>query len=282
MSSWQERCVNCTDEQAPTKLREFITFLNCQAAEETVKNPIVVPPPKVTVRQSAVYSSHDLDVYYDLCDDDELPESELDSQPNEITTLKKKVFTIACRYCKRNGHTVSHCYDFSKLDRPEKRDFVLLGNLCFKCLEPGHVIAERTFEPRCTVVGCGKQHPTSLYHALSPPGGSFGRQSSAARGTVPAGQTALPGLIRRTQVGDHVIEGDKLICSKTVLVDLTLDGCPGKSIRVYAVLDKQSNATILEYRVLDFFGLPFPTIAYDLIPADAKNAKRSVGRLVSG
>ena len=67
-----------------------------------------------------------------------------------------------------------------------------------------------------------------------------------------------------------------------MLVDLTLDGCPGKSIQVYAVLDEQSNATILEYRVLDLFGLPFPTIAYDMIPADAKNAKRSVGRLVSG
>ena len=45
---------------------------------------------------------------------------------------------------------------------------------------------------------------------------------------------------------------------------------------------KQSSATIPEDRVLDLIGLPFPPTADDLIPTDAENDKRSVGRLVSG
>ena len=78
------------------------------------------------------------------------------------------------------------------------------------------------------------------------------------------------------------MRSDQLICSKPVMVDLILEGCPEKSIGVYAVLDEQSNATILEDRVLDFFGLPFPLIAYDLIRVNAKNVKQSIGRLLSG
>ena len=282
MSSWREHCINRPDVHAPTKLSEFITFLSRQAAEETVANPIAVPPPKVMVRQTALLSSHDLDVFYGLCEGDGPTENEFDITPTEIRTLKTEMLNITCRYCKRNGHMASHCYDLSKLDSVDKREFVKSGSLCFKCLEPGHVAAECASDPKCTVVGCGKPHSPSLYHVLPSTGGSFGRQNAAARGTVPATRTAPPALIRRTQVGDRVVGSDQLICSKTVLVDLTLEGCPGKSMRVYAVLDEQSNATILEDRVLDFFGLPFPSIAYDLIPADAKNVKRSVGRLVSG
>ena len=65
-------------------------------------------------------------------------------------------------------------------------------------------------------------------------------------------------------------------------IDPRLDGVPGNCIRVPAVLDKQLDATTPEDRVLDLFGLPFPQIADDLIPTDAENAKRSVGRRVSG
>ena len=64
-------------------------------------------------------------------------------------------------------------------------------------------------------------------------------------------------------------------------IDPRLDGVPGNCIRVPAVLAKPSDATIPEDRVLDLFGLPFPPIADDLIPTDAENAKRSVGRPAS-
>ena len=65
-------------------------------------------------------------------------------------------------------------------------------------------------------------------------------------------------------------------------IDTRLDGVPANCIRVPAVSDKQSKATIPADRVLDLFGLPFPPIADDLIPTDAENAKRSVGRPASG
>ena len=119
-------------------------------------------PSKSTVRQTTGPLSHDLEFFYGLCDDDEQPETELYSPLNEIRTLKTKVFTITSRYCKRNGHTASHCYDLSKLDSSDRHDFVMSGNLCFKCLEHGHVIVECTSEPKCTVMGCGKSHSPLL------------------------------------------------------------------------------------------------------------------------
>ena len=70
---------------------------------------------------------------------------------------------------------------------------------------------------------------------------------------------------------------DKLLGNKTVPNDPILDGDPGNCIRIHAVLNKRSNATIPEDRVLDLFRLHFPSTADDLIPTDAENAKRSVG-----
>ena len=182
VTSWREHCINRPDGLSPTKLSEFITFLSRQAAEETVASPITVPPPKETVRQTTGQSAHDLDIFYGLCDNDEPPESELDRQLNEITILKTEVFTIMCRYCKRNGHTASHCYGLSKLDSSDERNFVMSGNLFFRCLEHRHVAVECMSEPKCNVMGCGKTHYPSLYHALSPSRGPFGRQPTAARG----------------------------------------------------------------------------------------------------
>ena len=110
----------------------------------------------------------------------------------------------------------------------------------------------------------------------------WGPQASAPE-TVPAAETAASAHIQRTQVGGRIVESDKIIGEKTVpIIDTRLDGVPGNCIRVPAVLDKRSSAMIPEDRVLVLLGLPFPPIADDLFPTDAENAKRSVGRLVSG
>ena len=157
-----------------------------------------------------------------------------------------------------------------------------LETRCFKCREHGYLSFECLSTNNCTVEGCDKPHPPSLYYVLSQPNASAGRQPAAARGTVPAAETTAPAPSEGPRLVIMLLGGsDKLICQKSVSVDPTLDGCPS-SILVHEVLDEPSNTKILEDRVLDLFGLPFPQTAYDLIPSDAKNAKRTVGRLVSG
>ena len=87
--------------------------------------------------------------------------------------------------------------------------------------------------------------------------------------------------IMSTQVGDSVKVSDHFAL-KTVLVDLTMDGCPDQTLRVYAIVDEQSNATLIDDAPLDLFGRQFPAITYKLIPADGSNIASTVGRQVSG
>ena len=109
-----------------------------------------------------------------------------------------------------------------------------LETRCFKCLETGHLSFECLSINKCTVEGCDKPHPPSLYHILAslnaPP---WGPQDSAPE-TVPAAETAASAHLQRTQVGGHVVGSDKLMGNKTVPIDPRLDGVPGNYIRVPA------------------------------------------------
>ena len=67
-----------------------------------------------------------------------------------------------------------------------------------------------------------------------------------------------------------------------MLTDVTLDGYPDKSLRIYTILDEQSNATLLGKHVLEYFGASFPAVHFDITTADASNISRFKGSLVSG
>ena len=248
----------------------------------TACKSVIMPATDTSILQTAVYSSHDLDVYCGICENDEPPDTNVDSLRNETRPLVNNVKELKCRYCNKVGHTVSHCYQFSLLNRLDKHVFMCLETRCFKCLEKGHFGFECISTAKCTVEGCDQLHPPALHHELpithAPP---WDPQASVPE-TVPAAETAASAHIQGTQVGGRVVKSDNMLGSKTLPSDQRLDGVPGNCIRVPAVLDKQSNATTPEDRVLNLFVLPFHPIADDLIPTDAENAKRSVGRLVSG
>ena len=86
----------------------------------------------------------------------------------------------------------------------------------------------------------------------------------------------------RRKVSGYFNDLDSTLVDKTVLVDLMMERCPGQSLRVCAILDKQSDATLIDNAALDFFGRQFPSVMYDLVPADASNIIGTVGRQVSG
>ena len=67
-----------------------------------------------------------------------------------------------------------------------------------------------------------------------------------------------------------------------MLTDITLDGSPDKSLRVYTILDEQSNATLLGKHVLEHFGASFPSVHFDITTADANNVSSFKGSLESG
>ena len=285
---------NIQNYQPPIEAAPCDTFLKIAPANEDNKLPappdglstacksVIMPATDTSVLQTAVYSSHDLDVYYGICENKEPPDTKIDSLTNETRPLVNNVKELKCRYCNKVGHNISHCYQFSLLNRLDKHVFMRLEARCFKCLETEHFSFECASMMKCAVEGCDKLHPPALHHELGPLPPPPWDQLASAPETVPAAETAASAHILRTQVGGRVIGSDHILGNKTVPTDQRLDGDPGNCIRVPAVLDKQSEATIPADRVLDLFGLPFPPIANDLIPTDAENATRSVGRPASG
>ena len=108
-------------------------------------------------------------------------------------------------------------------------------------------------------------------------------RTAAVTANVAATHTSASAVdLSMTKVGGECTQVGSILVSKTVLVDIMLDGCPGKSLRVYAILDEQSDSTLIDDAALDFFGKQFPSVTYDLVPADASNIIRTVGRQVKG
>ena len=42
-------------------------------------------------------------------------------------------------------------------------------------------------------------------------------------------------------------------CSKTLLTEITMEGVPNKKMKVYTIIDEQSNTSLVDQKVLDFF-----------------------------
>ena len=66
-----------------------------------------------------------------------------------------------CIFCDRAGHTLAFCHEFAEKPREKKEGFIKDADLCFKCLEPGHIAAE--CEDPLICKRCQRQHPSILH-----------------------------------------------------------------------------------------------------------------------
>ena len=88
--------------------------------------------------------------------------------------------------------------------------------------------------------------------------------------TPPVGDTSSKDKVSLTNLCTRVC-GDrtnlKRNCSFTMLVNVFMDGVPNKSKTVYCILDLQSNNTLVDDRLIDFFGIPHPFVDYEMTTA---------------
>ena len=111
------------------------------------------------------------------------------------------------------------------------------AGLCLNCLKAGHVAAHCSLSVVCQK--CSRNHHNLLHFETNAP-----LKSQDAR----VGCT--------TVCGDH---SSSAFCAKVLLVDLSLASDPSRSIRVYAIIDEQSDTTVVDEKVADYFGGSFPT-----------------------
>ena len=67
-----------------------------------------------------------------------------------------------------------------------------------------------------------------------------------------------------------------------MLVELTIEGIENKSLQCYAIVDEQSNTTLVDKYVVEFFGKVFPQQNYSMKFASQSCELSSSGSLVTG
>ena len=122
-----------------------------------------------------------------------------------------------CTFHNRDGHTLTECRAFDSKPIEEKTEWVMKERLCFRCLEPNHIAKECESDVKCDK--CGSDRHPSILHAEKD-------------GEVTSSCTSLCGT-RGTS------------CSKIVLVDVFHENRPEEPHQIYAIIDDQSNASMI-------------------------------------
>ena len=147
----------------------------------------------------------------------------------------------SCVIHNSDKHSLNDCKKFCQLPHAEKINVLKRNRLCFQC-HGNHLKSACTVSVKCSK--CRFNHLTSMHYERSLD------QSPNANS-----ETNLCTKVNRFVSGS---------CSKTVLVDLSLPGVSGETMRCYAIIDEQSTSTFAHPKVAQFFGVTAPVRYYSL------------------
>ena len=186
---------------------------------------------------------------------DAIPET----KPESEDSITDKV----CPFHEAKGHELTDCKAFGRKTLQAKTDWIRKAGLCFRCLSSKHQAKECN-----TTVTCEKcnsdRHQTILH--LEKRKKEIGDNGEEVR-------TSCTGITNTECVSES--------CSKIVLVDVYAEKQPQLSHRVYAVLDEQSNASMISPDLADILGQTSPKENYLLSTCSAVKELKQ-GRRVSG
>ena len=145
------------------------------------------------------------------------------SQPSQVT----------CIFCKKKGHLMEVCRSFLKKTVQDRRDYVKKSNLCFCCLQDGHIAKRCT--NRSTCQKCDKKHPTCLHQE--------------GERKVDAQPVELPEKSEETKAtsysNNRVNKESSCLTTMIVPVYLSTVDNPEHEILVYTLLDTMSDTTFI-------------------------------------
>ena len=142
-----------------------------------------------------------------------------------------------CSVHKCDGHSTVSCLKFINWPLIKRREFAKSEKLCFKCLGLYH--RSNLCYSKNVCVHCGKNHNSLLCFEGS------------------KNENEYEGRVGCTQICNDATRS--AYCTKVLLVDIALDSDPQKTLRTYAVLDDQSDTTLIDEKVVDYFGGTYPT-----------------------
>lgn len=166
-----------------------------------------------------------------------------------------------------SNHSTADCRTFLKLPYADKQKKAFEHKLCYLCLQQ-HLMADCKAEIQCEK--CFKKHCTAMHKD----------SSNKKEEKFISNKNASPDIksMCTTICND---ENNKKSCSKTLLVEVSLDSSPGKTLTCYAIIDEQSDCCLIDPQIPEFFKKSFPVQDYNLSTINGCNISTK-GMLVSG
>ena len=174
-----------------------------------------------------------------------------------------------CTFHERKGHELSECKAFGEKTLEEKTEWIKKSGLCFRCLVGKHRASQCQAKIRCTK--CNSDRHLSLLH-----------KEREEKEQTQVGKTKEDGEELR-QKCTSVCQGRTggVSCSKIVLVDAFKKEQPNKPVRVYALMDDQSNASMISPNLIQKLNVDGPKERF-LLSTCSTSKETKYGRRISG
>ena len=181
---------------------------------------------------------------------------------NRATLASEKVLTKVstmmpgekrCIFHDRDGHWLTECKAFEKKTVKEREHWIYEKGLCFRCFSPNHKANACRENIKCST--CGSARHPDLLHL-----GNREQKEVKDNGTSEESTENVSSMCT------SICEGNPggLSCSKIVLVDVYRENAPDKVHRVYAIVDDQSNASMITAELADELNAEGPEWRYFL------------------
>ena len=161
-----------------------------------------------------------------------------------------------CAFHNSSTHMTSECNEFRKLKIGERRDILRKFGLCFKCCDGRHLINDCHTRVQCDVCG-NKSHCTGMhFESAKKPHQSHGGERPELINTEQqvSGRNDEQSTSNVNSACTEVCDGySSRSCAKIVLVNIEHERSKHPPIKVYAVLDEQSNKSLAKPELFDMF-----------------------------
>ena len=156
----------------------------------------------------------------------------------------------------KTPHSLNECRGFKLKPTEERKQFLMDNRICFKCCESDeHVYRTCKESVKCNDCGSTK-HATAMHiknFKLSSPQEDGGEKHKSKEEDVSSKCTAVCG---------KGFSGRS--CAKTLLVYVFPNRQPNKAVKVYAIIDDQSNRSLAKTQLLDQLNVEGERIQYTL------------------
>lgn len=195
---------------------------------------------------------------------------------NMKTDVKDNLESSVDKRCPihNSNHSLLDCHAFAAKPWDERRAFLKKMGLCYKCISTTeHLTGKCPVKVKCEK--CGRMNHLTVMHRDAFASAQFDHGGEMSVIKRPKEETVTS---RCTSLCDKDFKGRS--CGKIVLVDVCSSEKPENCFRTYALLDDQSNRSLITKELCDIFSMSGETTRYTL--SSCSGSATRIGRRVGG